>query len=60
MSSVDLLAGLACLGFGIYITIIQIKKISKGKQDQLGFDIKFLGGGIMCIMVGVALIISAF
>jgi hypothetical protein len=60
MNSVDMLAGLACIGIGVYITIVQIKKFSKGKQDQLGFDIKLLGGGVVFIIIGIMLTYRGF
>jgi TctA family transporter len=50
--------GIACLIFGLYISTVQIKKIKAGKQDQLGFDYKLLGGGIMFIIIGLAFIIQ--
>jgi hypothetical protein len=52
------IGGLAFLILGLYITYIQIKTFKSGKQDQLGFDIKLLGGGIMAIILGLALIFS--
>jgi hypothetical protein len=60
MNSVDMLAGLACLGIGVSITIVQIKTFSKGKQDQLGFDIKLLSGGVIFIIIGIMLTAKAF
>ena len=43
---------------GCYLTIKQIKIFVAGKQDQLGWDIKGLGAGIISIMIGVYLIIK--
>jgi len=60
MSSLDLPGGITCLVLGIYISIVQIKKFAKRKQDELGFDIKLLGGGIIFIIGGIALLASAF
>ena len=52
------LGGFACLIFGIWLTINQINIFRRGEQDKLGFDIKMLGGGIMSMILGVALIIN--
>ncbi len=38
------------------LTVKQIKIFAKGKQDQLGFDIKLLGGGTMFIIIEIYLI----
>ncbi len=56
MNGLDLLGGFACLAFGIFIILKQIKKFRNHQQDQLGFDIKLLGGGIIFIMGGICLI----
>jgi hypothetical protein len=56
MNNLYELGGVGCLAFGAWLTIKQIKVFAKGKQDELGFDIKGLGAGIMCIMIGVYLI----
>jgi hypothetical protein len=50
------LGGIACLIFGAWLAIKQIKIFVRGKQDELGWDIKGLGVGIMFIMIGVYLI----
>jgi len=50
------LGGIACLIFGIWLTVKQVKTFKRGKQDQLGFDIKLLSGGIMGVMIGIYLI----
>lgn len=52
------IGGIICLSFGTFITIIQVKKISGGKQDNLGFSIQLLAGGIMAIILGVAMIVQ--
>jgi len=57
MNALYVLGGVACLGLGIYITIRQVKTFVKDEQDDLGFDIKLLGGGIMAITLGIALIV---
>jgi len=60
MNGINFLAGMACTGLGLYMTTIQIKRFSKGQQDQLGFDIKLLGGGVVFIIIGIMLTVSAF
>ncbi len=56
MNALYVLGGCACLAFGIYLTIKQVKTFIKGEQDKFGFDIQGLGGGIMFIMIGLYLI----
>jgi hypothetical protein len=56
MNSLYVLGGIACLIFGAWLAIKQIKILVKGKQDELGWDIKGLGVGIMSIMIGIYLI----
>jgi len=56
----EILGGLAFFAIGLYITFVQIKIFRAGKQDQLGFDIKWLGGGIMAIILGLVLICNGF
>jgi hypothetical protein len=51
------IAGIACLSLGLFVTVFQVKKFIRKKQDNLGFDIKLLAGGIMFIIIGIALII---
>jgi len=58
MDAFSVFGGPICLALGIWITIKQIRKFKAGKQDKLGFDIKLLGGGILFIMGGIALIAS--
>ena len=47
-----LFGGIICLFLGIYIVGIQIKTFRERKQDNLGFDLKLLGGGIMAVILG--------
>jgi hypothetical protein len=54
----NLLGGIAALGLGTYITSIQIKKFRKKEQDNLGWDIRLLAGGIMFIIIGIAMILK--
>jgi hypothetical protein len=56
MNALYVFGGIACLVFGAWLTIKQIKIFAKGKQDQLGWDIKLLGGGIIFIIGGICLI----
>jgi hypothetical protein len=58
MNGLYVLGGFACLAFGLFLTIIQVKTFWKGKQDELGFDIRGLGVGIMAIMIGVYLLVN--
>ncbi|WP_179414903.1 hypothetical protein HDF19_20090 [Mucilaginibacter sp. E4BP6] len=48
--------GIAFLVYGIYLTISEIKVFNTGKQSEFGWDIKGLGAGICCIMIGIYLI----
>jgi hypothetical protein len=50
------IGGFAVLVFGIWLIVKQMKTFAKKEQDQLGFDIKLLGGGIMAIILGISLI----
>jgi hypothetical protein len=52
-----IIGGVILLAIGLYLTVKQIKIFVAGKQDQLGWDIRGLGAGIMSIMIGVYLII---
>jgi hypothetical protein len=56
MNILYVLSGFACLAFGTWLTIKQIKTFRKNEQDDLGFDIKLFGGGLMAIVLGIALI----
>lgn len=53
MNYTYLLGGIASLIFGGGLTIYQIRIFIKGKQDQLGWDIKLLSGGIIFLMGGI-------
>jgi len=46
--------------FGIYLTISEIKTFKEGKQNEFGWDIKGLGGGICFIIIGIYLIVKYF
>jgi len=50
--------GFAFLILGLYIIIIQLKRFKKREQDNLGFDIQLLAGGIMALILGVGMIIQ--
>ncbi len=56
MNVLYVLAGIALVLFGIWLTIKKAKVFMRGKQDKFGADINLFGTGIMCIMLGVALI----
>ncbi|MBB6110954.1 hypothetical protein [Mucilaginibacter lappiensis] len=58
MSGLYSIGGVALLGVGLYLTVKQIKIFMAGKQDQLGWDIRGLGTGIISIMIGVYLIVK--
>jgi len=58
MNALYIILGIALLIFGIWLTKREIKIYMKGKQDKLGADIKMLGGGIMAIIIGIALILE--
>jgi hypothetical protein len=57
-NSFYVVVGFACLILGVYIVIIQLKKLKKREQDNLGFDIQLLAGGIMALVLGVGMIIQ--
>jgi hypothetical protein len=50
------IAGIAFLIYGLYLTITEIKVFRAGKQSKFGWDIKGLGAGICCILIGIYLI----
>jgi len=56
----NLIGGIAVLGLGVYITRNQIQTFRKKEQDELGWDIKLLGGGMGLMMIGIALIVKDF
>lgn len=56
MRALYILGGIASLIFGLVIIIRQIKTFKKGEQDELGFDIKLLGGGMGFLMIGIYLL----
>jgi hypothetical protein len=56
MNFLYVLGGVACLAFGIWLTVHQVKIFLKKEQDELGFDIKGLGVGIMAIIIGIFII----
>jgi hypothetical protein len=58
MNALYVLIGFACLTIGIWITYRQVRIFSKGQQDQLGFSIQLLAGGITAIILGLGLIIQ--
>ena len=55
MRALYIVGGIASLIFGLVIIIRQIKTFKKGEQDELGFDIKLLGGGMGFLMIGIYL-----
>lgn len=57
-SSLYIIGGLLCLAIGIYIIRLEVRTFMKGEQDEMGFDIRLLGGGIFFIMTGVAILIK--
>jgi hypothetical protein len=50
--------GIALIVLGCYIVVFQVKKTRAGKEDRLGFDYRLLGGGVIFIMGGTAMIIK--
>ncbi|MHB8208446.1 hypothetical protein [Mucilaginibacter sp.] len=58
MNILYVLGGIASLIFGTWLTIKEINVYRAGEQDKLGADIKMLGGALMLVMVGVALILK--
>jgi hypothetical protein len=58
MNYIYTICGILSIILGIYIIAQQIKKIKAGEDDELGFDYKLLGGGIMAVVLGIALILK--
>ncbi|GAB2976983.1 hypothetical protein GCM10027049_09960 [Mucilaginibacter puniceus] len=56
MNYTYLFGGIACLIFGGWLTIHQIRIFKKGKQDRLGVDIKGLSVGTLLLILGVYLL----
>jgi hypothetical protein len=56
MNYLYLLGGIASIGFGAALTIYQIRVFIRGKQDQLGWDIKGLSAGIIFTIIGIYLL----
>ena len=56
MNYTYLVGGICSLLFGGWLTIHQIKVFKNRKQDELGWDIKLLSGGIITLMLGVYLL----
>jgi len=55
-----IITGFAFLIYGLYLIITEIKILKAGKQSKFGWDIKGLGAGVCCIMVGIYLIAHFF
>jgi hypothetical protein len=58
MKVLYVLAGIPCLGFGIYTFIKHQRKFNQGTQNKYGFDVQGLFTGIMFIIIGLGLIIQ--
>lgn len=58
MSTLYVLIGIAFTIFGVWLTIRQVKIFAQGTQDRLGFSVQLLGGGIMSLILGIAMIIQ--
>ena len=56
MNYIYLFGGIVSFGFGLFLTIYQIKTFIKHEQDELGWDIKGLSAGIMFLMGGIYLL----
>ncbi|MDF2435356.1 MAG: hypothetical protein JWP44_4987 [Mucilaginibacter sp.] len=56
MKILHIIGGVASLALGLYIIIRQVKIFFKGQQDNLGFSIKLLAGGIASLILGIALL----
>ena len=56
MNYTYLLGGIASLTFGTWLTIHQIRKVIKGTQDNMGWDIRGIGGGISFTIIGIYLL----
>ncbi|WP_304067593.1 hypothetical protein [Pedobacter glucosidilyticus] len=54
------IGGITSLILGLYITINQIRIFLKKEQDELGWDIKLLGGGVTFVILGIMLIMDSF
>ena len=58
MNVLKILGGCACLLYGLYVTRKQVLIFKNREQDQLGWDIRGLGGGISFIIIGLYLLIK--
>jgi hypothetical protein len=58
MKYFSIVGGFTLIICGIYLTKRQIKNFIDKKQDQLGWDIRGLGAGLMSIMIGLYLILK--
>jgi hypothetical protein len=50
--------GIALTVFGLWLVIREIKIFAQGKQDKLGFHIQLLSGGILALILGIAMILQ--
>ncbi|GAA4092610.1 hypothetical protein [Mucilaginibacter panaciglaebae] len=60
MNTIYGIGGFFLTALGIYITKNQLTKIKTENVDQLGFDYKLLGGGVMAIIIGIVVMVKHF
>jgi hypothetical protein len=60
MNVLYIIGGFIFLGYGVYLTIKEINIFRVRKQNEFGWDIKGLGAGICCIIVGIYLLTHYF
>jgi hypothetical protein len=56
MNVLYIIGGLALLIFGIWLTVIKARNISRGRKSVLGSDIQLIIAGIASIICGIIII----
>jgi hypothetical protein len=56
MNVLNIIGGICLILFGTWLTIIQMKNWTKGKQDTSGWGIRQFILGVGCIVCGIILI----
>ena len=58
MNTLNIIGGIALALLGIWLIVVQMKSLAKGKPDTSGNHIKFLIIGIGCVIYGIILIVQ--
>jgi hypothetical protein len=56
MDNLYIIGGIALAIFGVWLTVYEIRVFIRKEQGDLGYDVKGLGFGITCIIIGILLI----